>query len=112
MITDWALFQFAPVNVRTAGFTVPSVGSELLTEIETAVPAAGLEFKVTENVAVPPSAVGDRLTVRRRVTTVPDSDVVMGPVGDSPMAGGGGVPDWKVDGVPISKPLVAVPCTI
>src|SRR5436190_1350687 len=57
MITDWALFQFAPVNVRTAGFTVPSVGSELLTEIETAVPAAGLEFKVTENVAVPPLVV-------------------------------------------------------
>ena len=66
------MFQFAVVNVRLAGPTVPSVVSLELSAIVTS--AVGCVFSTTVNVAVPPASVVVRPAVG--VTVIPATVVV------------------------------------
>ena len=60
-VTVCGVSQFALVNVRLAGLTVPSVVSFELRPIVTF--AVGCVFSTTLNVAVPPASVVDRPAV-------------------------------------------------
>src|SRR5438045_6585634 len=60
-VTVWGVLQFAVVNVRLAGATVPSARLPLVTGITTS--ATGWLVNRTVNVAVPPASVVTRPAV-------------------------------------------------
>src|SRR5438876_898754 len=74
-VTVWGVFQFADVNVRLAGATVPS--AVLLDEIPTETLAVGCELSTTVNVAVPPASVVVRPEVGETVTPAVSLSVLL-----------------------------------